>query len=150
MSRRAWRNIVARCLDTWRGSARRRRNRGHRYAIVPFLGPARDVPAGHRGRAHTNVRRDCRPPAARDRLCDRRAERRQHANGCTAAGTPPMSPGRKLVPAAIAGVVVLAASALAASPPAQPGPGVVADDAAYRVVLPDRVGQVLTQARCVL
>ena len=67
-----------------------------------------------------------------------------------------MSPGRKLVPAAIAGVVVLAASALAASPPAQPGPSVVADDAAYRVMLPDtsalpdRIGQVLTQARCVL
>jgi len=67
-----------------------------------------------------------------------------------------MSPGRKLVPAAIAGVVMLAASALAASPPAPPGPSVVADDAAYRVMLPDtsalpdRIGQVLTQARCVL
>jgi serine/threonine-protein kinase len=67
-----------------------------------------------------------------------------------------MIPDHKLIPIAIAGLVALAVSAAAAPPPASPGQRVVADDAAYPVMvsgagaLPERLGRVLTQTHCVL
>lgn len=67
-----------------------------------------------------------------------------------------MIPRHKLVPTTIAALVALAVSAAAAPPLAAPGARVVADDAVSPVMLsgagalPERLGRVLTQTRCVL
>jgi len=66
--------------------------------------------------------RACRQRARRDRIGDRRPQRRSGGGDLTAAGSPSLTPLRALGPAAPVGPSAPAAPALVASPPAPPGP----------------------------